>query len=57
MVLYIFLLSGTQIVSQGIRAQFFQHLSLFPQSDYHVSLMFPSVSSEQGHKGEIRQRA
>ena len=38
--LYIFLLSGTQIVSQGIRSLFFQHLCLIPQIDYHVSLRF-----------------
>ena len=55
--LYIFLLSGTQIVSQGICSLFFQHLCLIPQIDYHVSLRFPTVSSERESEGENRQRA
>ena len=55
--LYIFLLSGTQIVSQGICSLFFQHLCLIPQIDYHVSLRFPTVSSERESEGESRQRA
>lgn len=55
--LYIFSLSGAQIVSQGIRSLFSQHLSLIPQTDYHVSFLFPAVSSECEREGEIRRRA